>query len=136
MVYAAVFLADKSSAIGVVFPDFPGCVTQDEGFEKTRQAAKEALGLHITGMRDSGLAIPEKTDMDAAIKMVGENPGAYIVMIEPEEVREEKEEPVRLSISLKPSVLKDIDRAAGEIGLTRSAFVAVAARHYIRDIEA
>lgn len=136
MLYAAIFIPhEDGKTYSVVFPDFPGCVTQDEGLEETVLCAEEALGLHISGMRDAKLAIPEQSDMAAARKECEEIPGAFLVMVKPEKGQEEKEEPVRLSISIKPSALKVIDRAAEDIGITRSGFLVIAAKHYIRTVD-
>lgn len=137
MLYAAIFFPhENGDEYAVFFPDFPGCITQNEGMVKTIQSAREALGLHISGMIDHGMDIPEKSDMEAARKECAETPGAFLVMIEPEEEKEEKEDPVRLSISIRPSALKEIDKAAEDIGITRSGFFAVAAKHYIRSMNA
>lgn len=137
MLYAAIFVPrEDGRRYAVVFPDFPGCVAQNDGMDKAIQSAREALGLHIDGMREEGLDIPEKSDMEAARKECAETPGAFLVMIEPEEEKEEKEDPVRLSISIRPSALKEIDKAAEDIGITRSGFFAVAAKHYIRSMNA
>jgi predicted RNase H-like HicB family nuclease len=39
-------------------PDLPGCVATWETFEEVVQLLREAIELHIAGMREDGLPIP------------------------------------------------------------------------------
>ena len=41
------------------FPDLPGCVATAQTLEELKQAMREALELHLRGMREDGLPIPE-----------------------------------------------------------------------------
>ena len=49
---------DDTSDHGVDFPDLPGCVTACRTLEEARQAAAEALALHLDGMVADGDAVP------------------------------------------------------------------------------
>lgn len=40
-------------------PDLPGCVATGSSVEETEQRVREAIELHIEGMREDGLLIPE-----------------------------------------------------------------------------
>ena len=40
-------------------PDLPGCVATGKTVEETKNRIKEAIHLHIKGMREDGDAIPE-----------------------------------------------------------------------------
>ncbi len=40
-------------------PDLPGCVATGETIEETEQQIREAIDLHLKGMRGDGLPIPE-----------------------------------------------------------------------------
>ena len=40
-------------------PDLPGCVATGDTLEDTRQGIHDAIELHLKGMRDDGLAIPQ-----------------------------------------------------------------------------
>jgi predicted RNase H-like HicB family nuclease len=42
-------------------PDVPGCAAAGETREETAQLFTEALALHIEGLREDGLPIPEAT---------------------------------------------------------------------------
>lgn len=46
-------------------PDLPGLVAAADSPEELRQLMKEAMAMHIEGMREDGLPIPEPTT-DAA----------------------------------------------------------------------
>jgi predicted RNase H-like HicB family nuclease len=53
------FIRMDGEAFGVVFPDFPGCVSAGKGFEETVCMAHEALSGHVEGMEKAGEQIPE-----------------------------------------------------------------------------
>jgi predicted RNase H-like HicB family nuclease len=41
------------------FPDLPGCIATGQTLDEVEQRMREALELHIRGMRKDGLPIPE-----------------------------------------------------------------------------
>lgn len=49
--------AEKNYAAYV--PDLPGCIATGETIEETEQHIREAIDLHLRGMREDGLPIPE-----------------------------------------------------------------------------
>lgn len=42
-------------------PDLPGCVAAGDTLDETKQLMREAIALHIAGLREDGLPIPEPT---------------------------------------------------------------------------
>jgi predicted RNase H-like HicB family nuclease len=44
-------------------PDLPGCVATGKTIEEVRERMREAIELHIAGMREDGLPIPEPTSL-------------------------------------------------------------------------
>ncbi len=44
-------------------PDLPGCVATGKTIEEVRKRMREAIELHIAGMREDGLPIPEPTSL-------------------------------------------------------------------------
>jgi predicted RNase H-like HicB family nuclease len=42
-------------------PDLPGCVSTGETFEECQQMIREAIALHLEGMRENDLPIPAPT---------------------------------------------------------------------------
>lgn len=41
------------------FPDLPGCIATGKTLDEVKQRMREALELHLRGMREEGLPIPE-----------------------------------------------------------------------------
>jgi predicted RNase H-like HicB family nuclease len=40
-------------------PDLPGCVSCGESADEVRESIKEAIGLHMEGLRAEGMEVPE-----------------------------------------------------------------------------
>lgn len=132
--------SDGSGRYDVTFVDLPGCVSQGNNLEHALQRAEEALTLHVSGMQQDGDTLPKPSSLEQARTMDEEEaraegeelaPGTVHQIVLVRELKEESAAPVRLSISLKPSVLAGIDSMAEEMGLTRSGLIAVATRDYI-----
>src|SRR3954447_5268488 len=51
---------------GIVFPDFPGCVSAGETLVDVVAMGREALQFHIDSMVEDGDAIPDPTEVDFA----------------------------------------------------------------------
>jgi len=56
--YAIVIEKAKSNYAAYV-PDLPGCVATGQTREETEQQICQAIELHLRGMREDGLPIPE-----------------------------------------------------------------------------
>ena len=58
MRYAVVIekAADNYSAY---VPDLPGCIATGATVEETEQLIREAIGMHLAGLREDGLPIPQ-----------------------------------------------------------------------------
>lgn len=44
-------------------PDLPGCVATGKTLEEVKRRMSEAVELHLRGMREDGLSIPEPTSL-------------------------------------------------------------------------
>ena len=44
-------------------PDLPGCVATGSTIEETEREIREAIELHIEGMMEDGLSIPQPTSI-------------------------------------------------------------------------
>lgn len=44
-------------------PDLPGCIATGKTVEEVRERMREAIELHLAGMREDGLPIPEPTSL-------------------------------------------------------------------------
>ncbi len=116
---------DAGSAYGVHFPDLPGCFSAADVVEDVMPNACEALELWF---EDTAEVRPSPLDevREMAARDLAE--GAFIIAV-PRIRRMGKL--VRANISLDRGMLDAIDRAADERSLTRSAFLADAARNEI-----
>jgi len=133
---------DGSGRYDVTFADLPGCVSQGQDFGDALRMGAEALRVHISSMLADGDAIPEPSTLEAArradeAEALAEGfqlaPGTIwqYIGVEATPRKPKVDAPVRLSISLKLSVIEKIDALADELGLTRSGIINVAAREYI-----
>lgn len=122
--YIALIHKDQGSDFGVSFPDLPGCVTAGKTLDDARELALEALVLHLEGMSEDGEAIPEPSSLEA-IMSIRENREAvaYLVDVPKISIRA-----VRINVTLPADVLDEIDSFAQSHGLSRSGFLALAAK--------
>jgi predicted RNase H-like HicB family nuclease len=44
-------------------PDLPGCIATGKSIEEVRERMREAVELHLEGMREDGLPIPPPTSL-------------------------------------------------------------------------
>ena len=54
----AVVIEKGGSNFSAYVPDLPGCVAAADTFEETEQLIREAIEIHIRGMREDGLEVP------------------------------------------------------------------------------
>ena len=55
----AIVIEKAESNYAAYVPDLPGCVATGQTRKKTEQQIREAIELHLRGMREDGLPIPE-----------------------------------------------------------------------------
>lgn len=53
--------ADGEEAWGAYVPDLPGCVSTGTTLEEAQLHIREAIQLHLDGLKAEGLPIPEPT---------------------------------------------------------------------------
>lgn len=125
--YFALIHKDAGSDYGVSFPDFPGCISAGKTYETALHNAVEALSGHVDMMQRDGEAIPAPRDLDALKRDEDwiEWESATVTMIPLLSTAAPSQ---RLNISLDAALLEEIDRAAKAIGMTRSAYLARAAK--------
>lgn len=123
--YFAIVHKDRNSAYGVTFPDIPGCYSAADQLEDVVPNGCEALDLWF---EDADEVEPSEAETISAAYADDLAKGAFLVAI-PRVSREGKA--VRVNISLDRGILDAIDEAAAARKLTRSAFIAEAARNEI-----
>ena len=110
-----------SDGFGVVFPDFPGCVSTGKTLSEAKKRAKEALELHLTGMSADGDVIPIESDLGKISEWMQECEGkshlAWIgVDLPPSKA-------VRINITIPENILHQIDKQyAGEAAHNHDTF--------------
>ena len=55
----AIVIEKAENNFAAYVPDLPGCVATGFTIEETEQQLREAIDLHLRGMRQDGLPIPE-----------------------------------------------------------------------------
>jgi predicted RNase H-like HicB family nuclease len=125
--FIALVHKDQDSAYGVQFPDIPGCYSAADDMADIVPNAIEALSLYA---EDAGLPQPRsieqvRADKDVAAELAS---GAFLIAVP---LIENDAKVVRANITVELGMLKAIDAIAKSRKLTRSAFLAQAARHEI-----
>jgi predicted RNase H-like HicB family nuclease len=127
--YIALIHKDVGSDYGVSFPDFPGLATAGRSLDEARAMAEEALAFHTEGMIEDGDALPEPTALDDVMSDPENHDGVVtLISLNPSSKRA-----VRVNVTLPEDVLVEIDRYAERHGLSRSGFLARAARRAMEE---
>jgi predicted RNase H-like HicB family nuclease len=58
-----VVVEDAGANFSAYSPDLPGCVATGSTREEAEQSMYEAIQLHIEGLREDGLPIPESSSL-------------------------------------------------------------------------
>jgi predicted RNase H-like HicB family nuclease len=124
--YVAILEKASDGGFGIFFPDLPGCTSGGDTMQEAARNAAEALALHVEGMMEEGLPVPEPSDMDTVPRDPAIDEAARLL------VSVELPGPaVRANVTIEKTLLARIDAAAAARGMTRSAFLAESARRYL-----
>jgi predicted RNase H-like HicB family nuclease len=130
--YIGLIHKEPGSDYGVSFPDFPGAVTAGRTLDEARAMAEEALALHIEGLVEDGIALPTPSSLET-IMTSRENRDAVVTLV-PAKVGARRA--VRVNVTFSEDVLAAIDRHSAARGLSRSGFLAQAAKRILEEEEA
>lgn len=112
-------LEPTEAGVGVTFPDLPGCTAFGMTDEDALLNAETALGLHVSAMVRHGEALPPATPLH---ELRGQRlPTAIVKAVISGKV-------LRINVSIDEASLAVIDQAANRLRLSRSAFLAKAAK--------
>lgn len=115
----------------VIFPDFPGCISQGDTAQEAMENAVEALALHIEGMVAEGQELPAPSRPNAPLpEWIDESD-----MQTPIHAFLQIEVPgksMRINITMDVALLDRLDAAANRDGTTRSGYLAQAAREKLQ----
>lgn len=131
--YVAVIEKDADSAYGVWFPDVEGCFSAGDTLEEAVANAAGALRQHVEVLESAGKPVPAARPIDDILPdedvATAVETGAVLFAVP---LFADAGRTVRINVSLDKGLVDQIDAAALARGLTRSAFLAQAAREKIR----
>ena len=122
--YIGLIHKEADSHFGVSFPDFPGVVTAGTTLDDARAMAEEALTFHIEGLVEDGEAIAEASSLEDVMADPDNRSGVAILVA----VKTEAPKVIRVNVTLPGDILEQIDKYAEAHGLSRSGFLAQAAK--------
>jgi len=64
-----VILERGSNSVGAYVPDLPGCAAVGETHEDALQLIREAIQLHLEGLREQGDAVPEPVSSTVLVEV-------------------------------------------------------------------
>jgi predicted RNase H-like HicB family nuclease len=122
----------RAGAIGVVVPDLPGCSSGGATVDEALRNAQEAVSLWADEMLAQGGKVPAPRPLEAAFAdpeiATALSEGSALALVP---LVRDSGRAARANISIDAGLLDAIDEAAAARGLTRSAFLASAAREKI-----
>lgn len=123
---------EPGSAFGIWFPDMPGCFPAGDQFSDLPRIAAEMLRQHVEALESNGRAVPKPRPLgevmaDPEVREAVRN-GATTLLVP---LLADPGRTVRVNVTVERGLLDQIDEAARLRGLTRSAFLAQAAREKI-----
>lgn len=123
---AVVLHSDDGQRYGVTVPDLAGCFSAGDSIDDALESVKEAIELHLEGLLEEGQDLPTI----APISQYQNNPdyaGGVWAIVEIDTTAFEGEAE-QIDITLPKLLLKRIDDYTHAKHLTRSVFLAEAAR--------
>ena len=125
------FIHRDEAGFGVSFPDLPGCVSVGDTIDDAVRQGSEALAFHVEGLLEDGEAVPSPRSIDdikADPELEDWRREADLVLIP---LLLDRGSSRRVNVSLDRGLLEAIDDEARRRRMTRSAFLATAARREI-----
>jgi predicted RNase H-like HicB family nuclease len=126
--YIALIHKDPESDYGVSFPDLPGCVAVGATLDEARAMAVEVLALHLDGIMQDGNAVPAASSLEQVMADLENRDGVAVLVDAPKAPGKT----IKVNITMPDDLVALIDTYAEARGLTRSGFLARAARHELK----
>jgi len=128
--YIALFEDNGKGGYGVVFPDFPGCISAGDDYDDAVRMAHEALSGHVSAMQADGEPIPVPRTLKE-IKATWEDwptwESEYEFVVGYVTLLPLRNQAKRVNIMMDEALLSSIDKVTAN----RSAFLAEAARRML-----
>jgi len=120
VIYPAIARRDAAGEYIADFPDLPGVAATGQTQADLLTRAREALRARLEQLAADGETWPEPS----AIETLGVEPPASVLLVD----ANLDDTPVRVNISIGERLLRQMDEAAERRGMSRSGFIAEAAR--------
>lgn len=108
--FAAVFHPETGGGYSVRFPQLDGCFTEGDSFDEAVNMAQEALSLHLYGMEQEGMLIPDVT-LDAVEVAEGDK-AVFVSVWMPPFRNEMQNKAVKKTVTI-PAWMNEAGEAAG-----------------------
>ena len=125
LVFVALARSAPTGGYTAHFPDLPGLIVDGADVAALVVSAREAVQKELQRLTDEGLDWPKPAAPEGFQAEAGVIPFLVDVSVE--------DTPVRVNISIGERLLKRIDQAAETRGMSRSGFIASAARTALGD---
>ena len=120
--YPAVLERGEHGAVGVWFPDFPGCVAGGRSQEDAMARASDALEEAMRTAAEREEPLPQPSPLESIQRPAECDFIAFVAVgATPPDPSE------RVNVYLPKSLIERIDRAAADLGMNRSSFFGMAA---------
>ncbi len=75
MEFTVIIHSAEEGGFWVEVPTLPGCFSQGETFEEAMENIREAIELHLEGLREDGSELPGENDLIISRVRIGEVTG-------------------------------------------------------------
>ena len=113
---------DETHAHGITIPDFPGCFSAADEWEKIPAAVQEAIEVYCEG---EDLPIHRPSSIERLLNNPDYQGGVWLMV--DVDLSKLSGKTVRINITVPEITLQQIDRAAKKAGVSRSKFMTDAA---------
>jgi predicted RNase H-like HicB family nuclease len=121
MNYPVAIHKDAGSDFGVTVPDLPGCFSAGKTLDDALANVREAIELHIESLIDAGEPVPRPSPLDAHVGDPALRGAVWAIVST--DMGKLRLNAVRVQFSLPARSLDLLDRAARDMGETRSGLL-------------
>ncbi len=130
MYFPVVLHSDDAVRFGVTVPDLPGCFSSGDSFDAALTSVKEAIDLHLEGIIEEGDEIPSLKTLAEHRSNPDFSDGIWgVVEVDVSHFYGQTEQ---IHVALPRYLLAQIDGYSESHGITRSGFLAEAARSVLQ----
>ena len=122
----------EARAWSLLSPDFPEIASVARSRDEIGEQASDALWTAIDARREDGEALPSPNAEPWLLTKDWPAASMNLLFFVPVPAEPPPSEPVRINVSLEKHLLGQIDREADRRGMTRSGFLAAAAKRSLR----